>query len=134
MIDFNDERRRRALSLMLELGFTCAYTGYSRECAQTLVDAHKAARPGGYAGALGEALILLCYDNDAAQAVNVLRRSGIDYRDPDADPDAVAMLAFLLLQAGHKSEAETIAQYLLDHADDAGALSMARNIQDELTA
>ena len=132
MVDFNEGQRRKALSLMLELGFACAYTGYSREYAQTLMDAHKAARPGGYASALGEALILLCYDNNAAEAVNVLRRAGIDYRDADADPDVVAMLAFLLMLAGHKSEAETIAQYLLDHSDNPGALSMARNIQVEL--
>ncbi|MDE0155256.1 MAG: hypothetical protein OXI88_02755 [Gammaproteobacteria bacterium] len=132
MIDFNDGQRRQALSLMLELGFACAYTGYSREYAEALIGAHKAARPGGPASALGEALILLCYDNNAAEAVNVLRRAGIDYRDADADPDVVAMMAFLLMLAGHKSEAETIAQHLLDHSDNAGALSMARNIQNEL--
>ncbi|MCY4155766.1 MAG: hypothetical protein OXD47_03880 [Gammaproteobacteria bacterium] len=132
MIDFNEERHRDALSLMLELGFTCAYTGYSRECAQTLMDAHKAARPDGPASTLGEALLLLCFDNNAAEAVTVLRRTGIDYRDTQADPDIVSMLAFLLMHAGHKAEAETIAQHLLDHADDAGALRMARSIQDEL--
>ncbi len=132
MIDFNEERHRDALSLILELGFTCACTGYSRDCAQALVNAHKAARPGGPASALCEALILLCHDHNAAAAVAVLRRAGIDYRDAQADPEVVSMQAFVLMQAGHKSEAETIAQHLLEHADDAGALRMARSIQDEL--
>lgn len=134
MIDFSEERYRAPLALLLELGCVCALSGSSRSAAQTLIAAHQAARPGGRGALLGEALVALCCDGKPQEAVAVLRRSGIDYRDAGEEPQVVALFGFILMQAGHKSEAATIAQHLLDHSADAGALKTARGIQSELAS
>ena len=131
-MNFTDDRYRRALSLILELGYLCAFSGSTREQAVALLTAHKAAHPHARGHLVGEALVYLCCDGKPDDAVSVIRQADFDYRNADEEPLVVAFWAFILMQAGYNSEASGVIGYLLDNSDDAEALKLARSVQQEM--
>ena len=131
-MNFTDERHQRALALMLELGYLCAFSGATRDQAIALLTAHKAAHPDARGHLMGDALVSLCCDGDPEQAVAVVRQAKFDYTDSAEDPVTVAFWAFILMQARYNSEAEKVIEYLLDHADDPGALQLAQSVREEM--
>ena len=81
IMNFTHDRHQRALSLILELGYLCAFSSSTREQAVALLTAHKAARPDSRGHLVGEALICLCCDGKPDEAVSAIRQAGFDYRN-----------------------------------------------------
>ena len=131
-MNFTHDRHQRALSLILELGYLCAFSSSTREQAVALLTAHKAARPDSRGHLVGEALICLCCDGKPDEAVSAIRQAGFDYRNAAEEPLIVAFWAFILMQAGYNSEASGVIGHLLDNTDDAEALQLARSVQQEM--
>ncbi len=131
-MNFADDRYQRALSLILELGYLCAFSGSTRDQAIALLTAHKAARPESRGHLVGEAIIRLCCDAEPEEAVSVIRQAGFDYREANEEPLVTAFWAFILTQAGYNSEASGVINYLLDNSDDTEALQLARSVQQEM--
>ena len=131
-MNFADDRYQRALSLVLELGYLCAFSSSTREQAIALLTAYKAALPDSRGHLVGEALIYLCCDANPQEAVSVVRQADFDYRNAGEEPLIVAFWAFILMQAGYNSEASGVINYLLDNSDDTEALQLARSVQQEM--
>lgn len=131
-MNFVEDRHRKALALILELGYLCAFSGSTRKQAIALLTAHKAAHPDARGHLMGEALLYLCCDGNPEEAVAVVRQAKFDYTDSAEDPVTVAFWAFILMQARYNSEAEKVIEYLLDHSDDPGALQLAQSIREEM--
>ena len=131
-MNFNEERYRRALALILELGYLCAFSRATRDQAVALLTAHKASKPDSRAHLVGDALVYLCCEDKPQDAVNVFRQADFDYRSESEEPLVVAFWAFVLMQAGYNSEASGVINYLLDNSDDTEALQLARSVQQEM--
>ena len=131
-MNFTDDRYQRALALILELGYLCAFSSSTREQAIALLTAHKAARPDSRGHLVGDALVYLCCDGKSQEAVAVFRHAGFDYREASEEPLVTAFWAFILMQAGYNSEASGVIQYLLDNSEDTEALQLARSVQQEM--
>ena len=132
VMNFSGELHKKALAIILELGYTCAFSASTRDQAVALLAAHKAARPDSRGYLMGDALVSLCCDGDPQEAVSVVRQAKFDYTDGAEDPVITAFWAFILAQAGYNSEAGGVIEHLLGHSDDPAALRLAQSVREEM--
>ena len=131
-MNFTDERHKEVLALILNLGYLCAFSNATRDQAVALLTAHKAACPASRGHVVGDALISLCCDDSPQQAMAVMRQANIDVTSGSEEPLVIAFWAFILMQAGHNSEAATVMEQLLARPDSADAAGLVESIRKEM--